>query len=348
MRLSAPGCDSVPGEASDARHRLAHESAIAGPLFILAPPRSFSSVVCAMLGQHPQMFGLPELHLLDLENVGQCFEREGVPRLTDGLLRVVAELCFGGQTEETVQRARGWLWRRAHFGVGYLVETFARIVQPRMLVEKSPSLVQERRHLERVRLMFPDARFIHLVRHPRGHGESVLKVMQSMAKWPISQAVLRAQDGPFPRWVLDLAGAQAGPGPKSRRLPRIDPQQGWLKLHRNICEFLDSMPQAEYLRVRGEDLLSEPDAHLKRIADWLGLRTDPEAIEAMKHPEKSVFACRGPSGAGWGNDRFFVQNPLLRPVRMDLLTLDGPLRWRDDDTRFSEPVRQLARRFGYQ
>ena len=125
-----------------------------------------------MLGQHPQMFGLPELHLLDLENVGQCFTREGVPRLTDGLLRVVAELCFGGQTEETVRRARGWLWRRAHFGVGYLVETFARIVQPRMLVEKSPSLVERRRHLERVRLMFPDARFIHLVRHPRGHGES--------------------------------------------------------------------------------------------------------------------------------------------------------------------------------
>lgn len=170
--------------------------------------------------------------------------------------------------------------------------------------------MQERRHLERVRLMFPDARFIHLVRHPRGHGESVLKVMQAMAKeWSISRAVLRAQDGPFPRWVLDLAGAQAGPGPKSRRLPRIDPQQGWLKLHRNICEFLDSMPQAEYLRVRGEDLLSEPDAHLKRIADWLGLRTDPEAIEVMKHPEKSVFACRGPSGAGWGNDRFFLQSP---------------------------------------
>ena len=75
--------------------------------------------------------------------------------------------------------------------------------------------------------------------------------------------------------VLDLAGAQAGPGPKSRRLPRIDPQQGWLKLHRNICEFLDSMPQAEYLRVRGEDLLSEPDAHLKRIADWLRMANGP-------------------------------------------------------------------------
>lgn len=33
------------------------------PLFILAPPRSFTSVVCAMIGQHPDMCGLPEVNL---------------------------------------------------------------------------------------------------------------------------------------------------------------------------------------------------------------------------------------------------------------------------------------------
>ena len=35
------------------------------PLFILAPPRSFTSVVCAMIGNHPQMLGLPETTGLD-------------------------------------------------------------------------------------------------------------------------------------------------------------------------------------------------------------------------------------------------------------------------------------------
>jgi hypothetical protein len=348
MRLSAPGVRLRAGRGERcARHRLAHESAIAGPFFFLAPPQSFSSVVCEMLGQHPQMFGLPELHLLDLENVGQWFERRGRHAAGRWLAARGGRVMFGGQTEETVRRARGWLWRRAHFGVDYLVATFARIVQPRMLVEKSPSLVLRRRHLQRVRLMFPDARFIQLVGHPRGQGESVLKLMQPMEKEsaPLWKSM---PDGPFPPWVLDLASAQARPGPKSRPLPRIDPQQGWLELHRNICEFLDSMPQAEHLRVRGEDLLSDPDTHMKRIAGWLGLRTDPEAIEAMKHREKSVFACRGPRGAVYGNDRFFIESPILRPVRMDGLTLDGPLRWRDDDIRFSKPVRQLARRFGYQ
>jgi len=154
--------------------------------------------------------------------------------------------------------------------------------------------------------------------------------------------------GPLPRWLLELAGARLPLGARVRSLAAIDPQQGWLGRHRVICEFLGSMPQAGYLRVRGEDLLGDPDTHLKRIAGWLRLRTDAEAIEAMKHPEQSVFARRGPRGASHGNDRFFIENPVLRPVRMEGLTLDGPLGWRDDGTQFSEPVRQLARRFGYQ
>jgi hypothetical protein len=313
--------------------------AISGPVFILAPPRSFSSVVCAMLGQHPQMYSLPELHLLHFDNVRQWFYSSTgeQTRDADGLLRAVAELRFGGQTDATVQLARGWLQRRTHLSAGYVVETLARMAQPRILVEKSPSLTRHPRFLPCVRVMFPQARFIHLVRHPRGHGESVLKLMRELERHRLR-----------PRWLLKLAGAEAPQAARPRQAGAIDPQHGWLERHQIICEFLEPIPQFQHIRVRGEDLLSAPDAHLKRIADWLQLRTDAEAIEAMKHPERSVFACPGPRGARLGNDPFFIENPILRPVRMDELTLDGPLRWRDDDTRFSEPVRQLARRFGYQ
>jgi hypothetical protein len=40
---------------------------MASPLFLLAPPRSYTSLVNAMLGQHPQAFGLPELCLFNVE-----------------------------------------------------------------------------------------------------------------------------------------------------------------------------------------------------------------------------------------------------------------------------------------
>ena len=39
------------------------------PLFLLAPPRSYTSLVNAMLGQHPQAFGLPELCLFNVEKL---------------------------------------------------------------------------------------------------------------------------------------------------------------------------------------------------------------------------------------------------------------------------------------
>ena len=39
------------------------------PLFLLAPPRSYTSLVNAMLGQHPQAFGLPELCLFNVERL---------------------------------------------------------------------------------------------------------------------------------------------------------------------------------------------------------------------------------------------------------------------------------------
>ena len=39
------------------------------PVFILAPPRSYTTLICAMLGQHPELYGLPELHLFIAERM---------------------------------------------------------------------------------------------------------------------------------------------------------------------------------------------------------------------------------------------------------------------------------------
>jgi hypothetical protein len=115
----------------------------------------------------------------------------------------------------------------------------------------------------------------------------------------------------------------------------------------NICKFLESVPVEQKLRVRGEDILKDPDNELREIAAWLGLRTDPVAIEEMKHPERSPYACFGPPGARYGNDRFFLENPILRPARVEPLSLDGPLSWRADRQGFAPEVKRLAEEFGY-
>lgn len=312
-------------------------AALVQPLLVLGTPRSFTTVVSAMLGQHPQMYGLPETHLLRDETLADWWARaeRALYPMSDGLVRTVAQLCFGEQTESSVRRARGWLRRRLNFTTGYMFEVLAQKVHPAMMVEKSPSMVYYPDALERIFSLFPKAKFLHLVRHPRGHGESVMRFMDDVAK-----------HGPIPPWLIELASFPAACAPDDDVL--IDPQRSWYVLNMNICKFLASVPAAQKLQCRGEDFLTEPDENLRHVAAWLGVRTDEEAIEAMKHPEHSPYACYGPPGALLGNDYFFLASPALRPSRAEPQSLEGPLSWRPDGAGFTPEVKGLAQAFGYQ
>jgi len=315
-------------------------TSIAVPVFVLAPPRSFSTVVCAMLGQHPQLYGLPEIHLFGAETVAEFLRQcdEATYPMADGLVRAVAQLFFGRQTDETVARARGWLSRRAHFASGLLFEALARRVCPLALVEKSPSLVYQIDHLRRVRQMFPNARFIHLLRHPLGQGQSVLKYIEERVKHGYMAPT---------HWLRYLAAypyqldeGQAG-GQES-----VDPQRGWYALNANICEFLSEVPVDQWMRVRGEDLLREPDRYLAKVAEWVGVRRDAQAIEEMKHPERSPYAGYGPRSAPYGNDRLFLDKPALRPERAETPRLDDPVPWAAARTLHPRVI-ALAQSLGY-
>jgi hypothetical protein len=130
--------------------------------------------------------------------------------------------------------------------------------------------------------------------------------------------------------------------------PTPDFQKAWYTMHMNILTFLDGLPAGQQMRIRGEDLLAKPDNHLRKIAEWLDLTTDDDAIKAMKRPEQSPYACFGPVNARLGSDPSFLEAPALRHNSKDKeLTLEGPLNWRQDGKEFSPEVRELAREFGY-
>src|SRR3546814_6380190 len=94
------------------------------PLFLLAPPRSYTSLVNAMLGQHPQAFGLPELCLFNVERLvelwvgveGETAERGAMAR--HGMMRAVAEFYGGEQSAATVNMARDWASVREAWDTG--------------------------------------------------------------------------------------------------------------------------------------------------------------------------------------------------------------------------------------
>jgi hypothetical protein len=306
------------------------------PVIVLSPPRSFSSLFSMMLGQHPQLYGLPETQLFVAETLREWWDassRATFP-MTHGLLRAVAQLIFGGQTAENVPRAVGWLSRRWYQSTGMVLETLAETVYPRRVVEKSPSIVFQVKWMQRAHRMFPDARYIHLARHPRGYTESVMRNIEDVSS-----------KSPVPRWLLDLAtedlwSATSEPG-------RVDPQRSWLQLHRNILEFLSTVPPDRQRFIRGEDVLFAPERELGDVARWLGIRDDPEATEAMLHPELSPFAHLGPPGAIYGNDVAFLQNPTFRPGAITTSSLDDPLSGLADGMPVSRGVRELAEQLGY-
>jgi len=294
-----------------------------------------------MLGQHPQMYALPELHLFSAETLAEwshLCSRESY-QMDHGLVRTVAELYFGTQSEYTVTRARGWLRRRGHFNTSLVLEMLAERVCPLVVVEKSPSIVYRLESLKRAFAMFPDARFIHLLRHPRTYGESVMQALHDLD---------RAQPLPQSHWLRHLAAYPQSIAIEASDDVGLDPQWGWYSLNMRILEFLRSVPQNQQRTVRGEDLLADLNGRIVETLAWLGLRTDPEAVDEMKHPERSPYSCQGPASAQFGSDLFLFPGPILRPDWVGCPSLEGPLSWREDGQGFSSEVKQLATQFGYQ
>jgi hypothetical protein len=302
---------------------------MAAPLFLLAPPRSFTSVINAMIGQHPQAFGLPELNLFFSDKIIELW----YPNLKDfyfdeklrhGLLRAVAEIYTGEQTDESIEFAEHWCGLRENNFTGDVFNELKDKLHPLIPVDKSPGYTIEIERMERIFKACPDARFIHLTRHPVKQCESTMELNNAM----------------FPRFVNTIEYQEG------RAI--IEPQLAWHDLNINILNFLEkNVPKDQYMHVRGEEILENPGDKLAEICRWLGIRDDSEAVEAMMHPEQSPFACFGPITALFGNDPKFLKGAKFRKGKIKTPTLDMPVKWRDDGKGLYPQVIELAKEFGY-
>lgn len=307
------------------------------PLFILAPPRSFTSVVCAMVGQHPQMLGLPETNLFTRATYGEFSTVYRMrPRFQHGLLRAVAQLGLGEQTEETIEVAKTWLDHHTHLPTSALFSDLRQWASPRATVDKSPSYVYGGENLKRIRQAFPEARFLHLTREPRGTCESIY-ALRSKVREPMDR--LKRVPGGGAGATAERRGAAMGD-------IEMSGENLWLRPHLEIMSFLETVPPEQQLLLRGEDLLSDPAVHLRTLCAWLELDDSAAAIDEMLHPERSPFACYGPANARFGNDPSFLENPALRAYTPKPVNLTDPLSW-DSSLFFGEELKQVAQFFGY-
>lgn len=303
------------------------------PVFILAPPRSFTSLVSTMLGQHPRMYGFPELNLFMAETLDEFWrgvDHDGGrkstfwPVMRHGLLRTVAQLYAGEQTIDGVALAHRWIRARSKHSVGEVFQELLTKIDPLIAVEKSPGYLRRRIYLDRLLQAVPQARFIHLLRHPRGQCASVLK----------------ARGGKLMLMMLNAMDQSGG-------MAVIEPQILWHDANLLIMQFLNDLPRQQWLRVQGERVLADPNTELARICQWLGLPCGPRELAAMKAPEQSPYAHVGPINARLGNDINFLLEPRLQPAELTDYDFAEPLPWRPDGQSLHPAVVELAREFGY-
>ena len=293
-------------------------------LFVmLSPPRSFSSVVSTVIGEHPDLYGFPELHVFVEDTIGQLIEYEIKSKRRycgpHGLLRAIAQLHEGTQSTESISRAIVWLHDRRDWPTKDMMDYLLEQVSPQIGVEKSPVNSRSIRHLKRIYKQYPNSFFLHLVRHPVSGAKSREEFNQDL--------ILRS---------MHYRGTKL-----------IYHTLEWYEMHRNIMEFTSKLPIGQTMRIRGEDLLSDPDQYLPQIAEWVGIRTDTAAIEAMKHPENSPYACVGPAPARGGNDLKFMLSPKLRVGKVKEPSLEAFLPEALAELNEQETW-EMARRLGFE
>jgi len=292
------------------------------PVFLLSPPRSYSTVTMALLGGHPGIYSFPEMLLFTSDTVGHLFNRPTKPgrplgwasSQRSGIVRAVADLMMASQEDEAIIRARHWLEARASWSPCNLMDYLLERVHPRIGLEKSPETVQTTEALDDCVAHYPEARYIHLTRHP---ADTMRSAIEHWRTRPARDEHTRVSTA----------------------------ASSWYLGHARIMRKMAELPPAQWIRIRAEDLLGDPEMQLPYLLGWLGLEADKDVIAFMKHTENWRFAGTGTSGRLFGGDPKFLRSPTLRPVSPPgAVVFDES--W-NMPTQMTEPMTALASYLGY-
>jgi len=296
------------------------------PIFILSSPHSYASLLASMLGNHPSGFGVPELNLLISHTLIDVFDNLP-PKKMDGFLRVISYIFSGEQTVESLEMARRWVFKNSNLTISEIYNLLLIKLQPKTIIEPN-SLYSDPENspaLYRLMEVFPNARYIHLIRHPVAQCLSWLK-------------------SPF--GLMELVKLRSCDPGSSKLLP--DPQFDWYRRNMAIQTFLEEVSTQNKICILAEDFLTNAPNILKNICAWLDFEYNMDALNKMLAPETSPFSKPGPYGAEGGFEQSFLASPKYSPSYSgQSYSLDISLPWRPDGSTFSSSLINLAKKFGY-
>ncbi|MBN7797437.1 sulfotransferase family protein [Parahaliea mediterranea] len=224
---------------------------VAAPVFILGAQRSGTTMLRLMLNAHGRLCVPHESVFITelyprLDEFGDLSQRENRCRLIDviaahpqvkkGGLVVDIERLKAAEVDSYPALVRE-IFREYMVGQGKSV-----------WCDKSPSYTED---IDVLCRMFPDARFVHLVRDGR-----------------------------------DVAMSQLAISWGSNNLPRIARDWRWQTM---VCHKVGAvLPADRFMELRYEDLVLEPEQQLRRICQFLNVPFDPGMLDYHRSADKAV------------------------------------------------------------
>jgi SAM-dependent methyltransferase/acyl carrier protein len=279
-------------------------------VFILAPPRSGTTLLRVMLGGHPELFAPPELSLLGFNTLAERREALAGRRsfLLEGTIRALMEARGLGVDEATrlmTECEEQHLTTQRFYGV------LQDAVSPRKLVDKTPGYSLDPATLRRAEETFRAPLYLHLVRHPS-------PVVDSFEKARMDR--LFEFENPF----------------STRELGELV----WRVSHRNILELLAGVPAGRYHRVLFEDLVTRPRPVMEEVSRFLGIDFDEEMLEPYREKRRRMTDGAHPLSRGLVDIKFHQHSGIEK---------DAAFAWRASagDARLGRPTWALAEELGY-
>jgi hypothetical protein len=287
--------------------------------FIVGVPRSGTTLLRLMLDAHPQLAIPAETHFIP-KLIRRLREPDAVAADDDEKRRIALELIVEHPRWEALGVERFDLERRLERSQPFAVSDAARAVH---LVnaeragkprwgDKSPSYL---RNMTRIEPVLPEARFIHLIRDGRDVALSLAEV-----SWGTSDVSEAAE-----RWATEIRRGR-------RHAARL--------------------PEGDYLELRYEDLVADPEASLRRVCEAIELPFDPAMLAheegAAERLDEIVRDSRHAGGGAVSAAERAAQHRLAaEPTRGDRVG-----RWRRemseaDRRRFEASAGRLLERLGY-
>ncbi len=277
------------------------------PVFVFSTGRSGSTLFRVMLEGHSELFAPPSLYLLPFDTIhdAESTLREQGLAMADGVIAAIGRL----RTVSDDEARATWLqWVEERRSVADVYAQLRAWAGPRALVDKTPLYALDPDVMRRARALFPEARVLHLVRHPYAVIESHVR-----------------------NRLHRLGGTEGHPLDIGERI--------WREWNEHIDSVVTELPDDAWLRVKYEDLVTAPARTMTRVCAFLGLAYEDSIIRPYNGDRMSRGATDHSLPIG---DPNFHQHTTIDPTLGDAwrsIRLPRPL---------EPATRRLAERLGYE